>query len=111
MNLFTDQDVYRATVKFLISQGHNVICARDVGLSRAIDEKLLIWARRNNRILVTRDKGFGALVFVNRIETKGIILLRIYPKTIELVHEELNLFFRKHSDLDFHNCFCVIEPH
>jgi len=30
---------------------------------------------------------------------------------IELIHEELNLFFRKHSDLDFHNCFCVIEPH
>jgi len=41
MNLFTDQDVYGATVKFLISQDHDVICARDVGLSRTIDEKLM----------------------------------------------------------------------
>lgn len=111
MKLFIDQDVYRITVEFLKSEGHDVICAKEVDLSKATDDELLIWARQNKRILVTRDKGFGALVFVSYIQTEGVILLRIDPVTIEPVHKELTLFFKKHSDLDFHNCFCVIEPY
>lgn len=111
MKLFIDHDVYGITVEFLKSQGHDVVCAKEVGLSKASDEELLTWARGNQRILVTRDKGFGALVFVNRIENEGVILLRIDPTIIEIIHKELSLFFSKHSDQDFHNCFCVIEPH
>lgn len=67
MKLLVDHDVYGITVEFLKNQGHNVLCAKEVGLSRASDEELLNWAKENKRILVTRDKGFGALVFVNRI--------------------------------------------
>jgi len=111
MRLFIDQDVYRITVEFLKEQGHDVVCAKEVGLSRASDAELLTWATQNKRILVTRDKGFGALVFVSGINNEGVILLRVDPGTTELVHRELTLFFKKHSDLDFHNCFCVIEPY
>jgi predicted nuclease of predicted toxin-antitoxin system len=110
MRLFIDQDVYKITIEFLRRQGHDIVCAKEVGLSGAADEELLIWARRNKRILITRDKGFGALVFVQNFENEGVILLQINPATIELVHKELSLFFSKHSDIDFHNCFCVIEP-
>jgi len=111
MKLFIDQDVYRVTIEFLKRQGHDVISAKEVGLSSASDEELIIWARQNKRILVTRDKGFGAFIFVSHIETEGVILLRIDPLTIDLVHKEVALFFKKHSDLDFHNCFCVIESY
>ncbi|MFH1678535.1 MAG: DUF5615 family PIN-like protein [Candidatus Omnitrophota bacterium] len=111
MRLFIDQDVYNVTIEFLKKQGHNVICAKEAGLSRAADEELLIWARRNKRILITRDKGFGAILFVQHFETEGVILLQIDPATIELVHKELTLFFNKHADMKFYNCFCVIECH
>lgn len=111
MRLFIDQDVYKITIEFLKKQGHDVVCAKEVGLSKAADEELLIWARSNKRVLITRDKGFGAILFVQHFETEGVILLQICPESVELVHKELSLFFNKHADIDFHNCFCVIEPH
>jgi predicted nuclease of predicted toxin-antitoxin system len=65
MKLFTDQDVYQTTIDYLKSPGYNVLKASDVGLQRAPDEELLRYASEHQRILVTRDKGYGALVFLS----------------------------------------------
>ena len=63
MRLLTDQDVYELTIRQLRTSGHDVITARDLGLSRAPDDELLRVARSNGRILVTRDRDYGNLVF------------------------------------------------
>lgn len=41
------------------------------------------------RLLITRDKGFGALVFLKAMKQTGVILLRVTPKTVEEIHLEL----------------------
>jgi predicted nuclease of predicted toxin-antitoxin system len=41
MKFLTDQDVYAATVRFLISLGHDVVTAAQLGLSQAEDEDVL----------------------------------------------------------------------
>lgn len=33
MRLFIDQDVYKITIEFIKKQGHDVVCAKEVGLS------------------------------------------------------------------------------
>ncbi len=64
MRFLADQDVYQATIDFLRSHGHSVLRAYDLGLSRAEDTVLLERAVAEGRVLVTRDKDFGALTFV-----------------------------------------------
>ncbi len=64
MKFLTDQDVYQATVELLRGLGYEVETAREVGVARALDEELLKRARNRRRVLMTRDKGFGALTFV-----------------------------------------------
>jgi len=102
MRFLTDQDVYQVTIELLK--------AKEVGLARAVDAEILARARAEQRILVTRDKGFGALVFLSRQETYGVILLRMEPTTIDAVHRELEKFLKMHAQMDLRNRFVVIEP-
>jgi predicted nuclease of predicted toxin-antitoxin system len=85
MRLLTDQDVYRSTVSFLTAEGHDVVQASDVGLSRASDAEDLDFARRERRVLVTRDRDFGTLVFAESVGG-GVLLLRVLPPSQNAVH-------------------------
>ncbi len=110
MRFLADQDVYQTTVKFLKNLGFEVVRVKEVGLSRGLDEELLRYAFKEGLIMVTRDKDFGALVFLGQIENNGVILLRCDPITIDDVHSELAKFLRIHRDMNLRNCFIVIEP-
>lgn len=110
MRFLADQDVYQITIDFLINLGFKVVKAKDVGLSQSQDEELLLYAFKENLILVTRDKDFGALVFLRQKETHGVILLRCEPLTIDDGHKEFEKFLRTHKTMPLRNCFVVIEP-
>lgn len=109
MKFFIDQDVYALTVKKLKEWGHDVVTAKELGLHKSSDEELLIMARKTNRILITRDKDFGALLFLKEKKSTGIILLRIKPKQIEKVHFELNRLLQEQNENTLKNSFCVVE--
>jgi predicted nuclease of predicted toxin-antitoxin system len=83
-----DQDVYASTARFLAGLGHDVVSAAQIGLSQANDEDLLMISEEQRRILVTRDRDFGALVFVNLLGS-GVLYLRMLPSTQKAVHKEL----------------------
>ncbi len=110
MRVLTDQDVYQLTLEFLQSLGHDVLRARDLGLSAASDTALLERARQDRRVLVTRDKGYGALAFVAGQAHAGIVLLRVTPGTLEGVHQELRRFFAEHPAIEMTGHVVVIEP-
>jgi predicted nuclease of predicted toxin-antitoxin system len=88
MKFLADQDVYAVTVRFLRGLGHDVISATQMGLAQADDVELLRVAHEQDRILVTRDRDFGSIVFVQG-NGPGVIYLRILPSTEGAVHAEL----------------------
>jgi predicted nuclease of predicted toxin-antitoxin system len=55
MRFLADQDVYQVTVDFLRSLNHDVLRVREAGLARASDSELLLYARSERRIMITRD--------------------------------------------------------
>jgi predicted nuclease of predicted toxin-antitoxin system len=110
VRFLADQDVYHTTTTFLRSLGHDVLTARDAGLSRASDADLLQSSHALHRVLVSRDKGFGALVFRGSQDFAGAILLRMEPRTAELVHAELARFLRENPNFDWPSHLVVIEP-
>lgn len=110
MRFLADQDVYQATIDFLRSNGHSVLRAYDLGLSRAEDAMMLARAVAEKCVLITRDKDFGALTFVFRSESLGVVLLRVLPETVDAVHVELLRFIEEHRDEDLSQVFVVVEP-
>jgi predicted nuclease of predicted toxin-antitoxin system len=110
MKFLTDQDVFEVTVRHLRTLGHNVLPARKAGLSLAPDRDLLRWAHNARRVLVTRDKGFGQLVFLSGEPSAGVVLLRLEPATLKAVHQELERFLREHAGENLSGHFIIIEP-
>lgn len=110
MRLLVDQDVYKITVDRLKEWGHDVATVKELGLQGSPDEDVLRIARMENRLLITRDKGFGTLVFLNKTLSTGVITLKITPTTIEEIHQEIHRLLEEHSEGELKVLFCVVEP-
>ena len=109
MRFFCDQDIYRLTAEFLISLGHDVATAADAGMSQAVDREILRFAAVEGRILITRDKDFGSLVFSQNFSHSGVILLRVTPQTLSDIHTELERLLSLHAEEDIQLSFVVVE--
>ena len=109
MKFLTDQDVYALTVRFLSDLGHDVVPVARLGLAQTEDPELLRIAREQGRIFVTRDRDFGALVFVQG-RGPGVIYLRVLPSTVDAVHLELARVLTLYSEQELTASFIVIEP-
>jgi len=70
---------------------------------------LLERAQEQNRILVTRDRDYGSLVFVKSLGA-GVIYLRVLPSTQEAVHGQLAAVLREHLPDELAKAFVVVEP-
>lgn len=110
MRFLADQDVWKVTVDLLREWGHDVLTAMEGGMARATDEELLEEARKDNRILITRDKDFGYLVFLGHMNSPGVILLRTTPETAEDVNAELGRFLDAHTQTQLNEYFTTVEP-
>jgi len=109
MRFLADQDVYAITITFLRGLGHDVVPAAALGLARAEDAELLRVAHDQERIFVTRDRDFGALVFVQG-SGPGVVYLRILPSTQQAVHAELARVLTLYGEQQLRRSFVVIEP-
>ncbi len=108
MKFLLDQNVYFKTALFLKNLGHDVLRVAEIGLESAPDEKLLQKAQELDRILVTRDKDFGNLVFVKGMKI-GVILLRLDPSNVDRVHCVLERVLTSLSEQEAKRSFLVID--
>jgi predicted nuclease of predicted toxin-antitoxin system len=109
MKFLADQDVYAVTIRFLSGKGHDVASAAQWGLASASDGEMLRAAHQNERVLVTRDRDFGAMVFVQGAGP-GVIYLRMTPATQDAVHSELERVLSLYSEKQLQGSFVVVEP-
>jgi predicted nuclease of predicted toxin-antitoxin system len=97
MRFLVDRCASRRLEEWLRGRGHDVVEARQLGPDPG-DLALLKWAAQQQRILVTIDTDFGALVFVDNIPHCGLVRLPDLPaaKRIALFEE---LLIRHAEDL------------
>jgi len=74
--LLLDQGLPRSTGEALSAAAWDVIHVSDVGLSRATDQHILDYARRENRICVTLDADFHALLATTDAAKPSVIRIR-----------------------------------
>lgn len=109
MRLLIDQDVYGVTIQFLRGLGHDLVTATQLKMSQASDSELLQAARTDRRLLVTRDRDFGSLVFVEALST-GVVYLRMMASAVGPVHAELNRVLTDYTEAELLKAFVVVEP-
>ena len=109
MRILLDEDVYAVTGRFLKALNHEVISVQELGLSGHADEAILRTAMQRQAVLVTRDRGFGHLIFVKGLGS-GVIYLRMLPSTLGAVHDELKRVLELYSSEELERSFVVVEP-
>jgi predicted nuclease of predicted toxin-antitoxin system len=76
IKFIADVNVEKGIVDFLLQNGYDVKWIPDYDCE-ITDDQLLKIAKKENRILITNDKDFGELVFLQKKHSAGLILIRV----------------------------------
>ena len=85
MRLLANENFPLEAVEALRDAGHEVAWIREDSRGTS-DDKILLRAQEENRIVVTFDKDFGELAFRSKLPAQsGVILFRITPKSSQYI--------------------------
>lgn len=102
MLFLANENIPLKTCKELKNEGLDILSVREIEPG-ATDEKVIQIAKEDDRILITFDKDFGKLVFMQKQMIKGIILLRFPPVSPSIISENIKkLIALKNIKLEGH---------
>ena len=106
MRFLVDECTGPAVAQWLRQQNHDVVSVFDE--IKGVDDKEVIKkANEQNRILITNDKDFGELVFREKKQHKGVILLRLENERAVNKIAVLKRLLEKYED-SLHGHFIVV---
>ena len=76
LKFLVDESCGKKVAQELQRRGFDVLYVGDV-MRGAMDEAVIKRANDENRVLITNDKDFGELVFRVKMQSRGVILLRL----------------------------------
>lgn len=76
MRFLVDANMSPRFAERLRAAGHDAIAVRDLGLADASDDDILERALEDNRVIISHDTDFGALLAFRRISAPSFLLIR-----------------------------------
>lgn len=95
MKFLTDENIGYKTIKPLRELGFDIKSILEINKGSS-DLKILSLANKEERILITSDKDFGELVYLNKFIHSGVILLRLNNDSSESKFKVLRKLFEIH---------------
>lgn len=86
MRILADLHVSPSSVEFLRSCGHEAVRVNDVLPATASDARIIECAVEDDRVVLTQDLDFSALVALGGASRPSVILLRLATSRIEYVN-------------------------
>jgi predicted nuclease of predicted toxin-antitoxin system len=107
IRFLADVNIEKAVVDFIRVKGFDVLWATDYD-RRMSDKALLNLANREKRILLTNDKDFGELMFLQKKAATGIVLFRIKGQSSRDKTRQIETLLNDHES-KLAGCFVVIS--
>jgi predicted nuclease of predicted toxin-antitoxin system len=102
-----DECVHATVVSEMRKAGHDVLYTAEIA-QRTDDALLAEWAAREGRILLTEDKDFGEIAFLQIRPVGGIVLLRVDPKRRDIKWARLKACIEEFGD-GLHDRYVVVD--
>ena len=93
--------IYLKVVSALTRKSIDIISIREIN-SGASDSTVLKTAEAQNRILITFDADFGELIFRQKLKAKGVILLKLVPKSSQHIAETIENILGTQAKIEGH---------
>ena len=106
MKFLTDENIGFKVINPLRKNGFDIKSILETNPG-ADDVKVLSIANTEDRILITTDKDFGELVYVNKLVHAGVILLRLSNDSSENKIKVLKSLFKLHLE-ELEKAFTVV---
>jgi len=108
LKFIADINVEKPIVDYLKEKGYDVKWFSDYNCE-ILDQDLLKIARAEKRILITNDKDFGELTFLQKKLSSGIILLRIKRQKADDKVKILKKVFQNYRDKILNNFVIITD--
>jgi predicted nuclease of predicted toxin-antitoxin system len=108
MRFLADECCDFTVVRALRKDGHDVVAVSEFQY-RSVDKEVMELAMAEDRIHLTEDKDFGWLVFVARVDSPGVILIRFPASARRLLAEAVSKLVRDHAS-QLVGAFVVLQP-
>lgn len=99
MRFLADVGISPQTAVFLRELGHDAVHVREQNLQRASDAEIILKARQENRIVLTHDLDFGALMAASGKRLPSVILFRLSNMRPDNVNVRVEQILHDHADI------------
>jgi predicted nuclease of predicted toxin-antitoxin system len=106
ISFLADVNIEKPIVDYLVGRGYDVKWVPDYDCEMS-DEALLTIANDDRRLLLTNDKDFGELIYLQKKLSSGVVLLRVKGQDVELKVALIMKLLDNHRD-KLMNQFTVI---
>ncbi|PMB17136.1 DUF5615 family PIN-like protein [Fischerella thermalis] len=89
MKFLADMGISPRTVNWLKAAGYDALHLIEEGLERLPDNKILVKARSEGRILLTVDLDFGYLLAISGAILPSVIIFRLGNESYEIINERM----------------------
>jgi len=111
MKFLIDASMPRSTKPALEQRGFDVVDLRDILPPATPDPAVYNLAKREDRLLITRDHDFLNIVLYPPAQTPGIIVLKVRRLTAKAINAVLLNFLGQVTEPQIKNALVVLEPH
>jgi predicted nuclease of predicted toxin-antitoxin system len=111
MKFLLDANIPRSTKAVLEQHSFDVVSVRDISSPATPDPVIYDLAKRQDRILITRDHDFLNILLYPPAQTPGIIVVKVRQLTAKAISALLLNFLSRVSELQIKNALVVLEPH
>ncbi len=91
MRFLADAGISPKTVEFLRRNGHDAVHVRELAMQRAGDPLIVEKARADNRVLLTFDLDFGAILALGVVDRPSAVIFRLADETVDSVNRRLEV--------------------
>ncbi|MGR3319962.1 MAG: DUF5615 family PIN-like protein [Candidatus Anammoxibacter sp.] len=97
LKIIADVNIEKPIIDYLVEQGYDVKWISDYNRKLA-DKDLLNLDNKEKRILITNDRDFGELIFLQKKLSKGLILIRVKGQQTQTKVMLIKKLFKRFSD-------------
>jgi predicted nuclease of predicted toxin-antitoxin system len=110
MKLFANENLFEPIIEYLQDLGHDVLSIRDENLSGISDDEVYRIACEEKRVIITMDKDFTKLFRFPPEKCGGIIVVKIYKRSVDETLEIFRNSFSMIKQEDINENTVIISP-
>lgn len=114
MRIFANENLFEPIIDYLRSLGHDVLSIRDTGLSGISDDDVYQRACKEKRVVITvvitMDKDFSRMFRFPPERCGGIIVVKIYKRTVDETLAIFKKFYETIQEKDILKNLVIITP-